>query len=74
MTEEQFRVFEWHCKSSETITKVNILVKGYDKDASFKKYFWQDWPKHLQKSVNEVDDKHHNGYFQQEYNLYMEDE
>ena len=35
------------------------------------KYFWEDWPKHLQESVNEVDDKHHNGYFQQQY---MEEE
>ena len=24
MTEEQFRAFEWHCRSSETITRARI--------------------------------------------------
>ena len=67
MTERQFKAFEWHCRSSETITEVKIPVKGYNKNAPFGRYFWQGWPKHLQESVDEVDDKHHNGYFQQQY-------
>lgn len=45
-----------------------IKVKGYDNGKSSPKCF--DWPKHLQESFNEVDDKHHNGYYQQKY---MED-
>ena len=116
MTKEQFRAFEWHCRSSETYRYLRIdmqarverelnewrptgemaledferweeqqlepfledryryrtiRVKGYDKDAPFGKYFWEDWPKHLQESADEVDDKHHNGYFQRQY---MEEE
>ena len=98
MTEEQQNVFERHCRSSETITKVKIpwyltkhitrelveahlhsyskpsdypdkvyKIKGYDKDAPFGVYFWEHWPKHLQKDLDETDDKHHNGAFQQRY-------
>tara|TARA_Y100000004_G_scaffold42537_1_gene46519 strand:+ start:4151 stop:4522 length:372 start_codon:yes stop_codon:yes gene_type:complete len=44
-----------------------IKVKGYDNGKSSPKYFWEHWSKHLQESVNEIDDKHHNGYFQQRY-------
>ena len=76
MTEEHQNVFEWHCRSSETITKVKVSwgtsdkvykIKGYDKDAPFGMYFWEHWPKHLQKDLDETDDKHHNGAFQQRY-------
>lgn len=109
MTEEQFRVFEWHCRASETYTEKKIpiyykieapigemalehfyyweserdedirlgliepdsykivKIKGYDKNAPFGRYFWEYWPKHLQESTDEVDDKHHNGAFQQTY-------
>ena len=45
------RAFEEHCKSSET----------------YGKYFWEYWPKHLQESADEVDDKHHNVAFHQRY-------
>tara|TARA_Y100001963_G_scaffold15829_1_gene19580 strand:+ start:162 stop:533 length:372 start_codon:yes stop_codon:yes gene_type:complete len=44
-----------------------IKVKGYDNGKSSPKYFWEYWAKHHKESVIEVDDKHHNGYFQKRY-------
>jgi hypothetical protein len=55
-------------KPGKLLTRI-FKVKGYDNGKSSSKYFWEDWPKHLQESFNEVDDKHHNGYFQQRYEM-----
>ena len=30
MTEEQFRAFEWHCRSSEIIKKIEVCLWDYD--------------------------------------------
>ena len=50
MTEEQQNVFEWHCRSSETITKVKVSwgtsdkvykIKGYDKIFRFTRFMFK---------------------------------
>ena len=53
-------------KPGKLLTKV-FKVKGYDNGKSSPKYFWEYWAKHHKESVIEVDDKHHNGYFQKRY-------
>ena len=53
-------------KPGKLLTRI-FKVKGYDNGKPSPKSFWENWPKHLQESADYVDDKHHNGYFQQRY-------